>query len=456
MLEIKRIKYARQAALFLLMVACLVAGGVRAAHAEDTALVIGINNYPRLGKGADLKGCVHDAERMRDALKDLGFDVTVLTDKKAGHKDIEDSLKRVSKKLDAKSRFVCYFAGYGVTNVRAGGKKEEALLPADAREDKNDNDLPLLTLHRAVDTLPCAVKALILDTSFSGTLLREDEAKNLRPRFFLRSEQRRTRLWQQSDPTNADTEDPSILSGSTALFTAAMRTQVAYERSGGGGDDGGVFTNALLSELKGKPTRWQEVQSRVTAAVATATGSQQTPLLLPVSFLYRGVLSDAPTPRAPSDVSLRDLYNMSRPSASVVTLRIDPNKTRLLVMEPVRFKVNVGADGYLLLIGRDPKNRVALVWPVNDTIQSAQVKKGSVYVPGQEKAAFLADTPGDDHLKAFWFPLSARDSVANLLKLLRSGVSGDAVQSLQQTKLSSVLFATSELHTRIEITPAKP
>ena len=64
MLEIKRIKYARQAALFLLMVACLVAGGVRAAHAEDTALVIGINNYPRLGKGADLKGCVHDAERI--------------------------------------------------------------------------------------------------------------------------------------------------------------------------------------------------------------------------------------------------------------------------------------------------------------------------------------------------------------------------------------------------------
>ncbi len=438
----------------LALTGAALCGSALAAHADDTALVIGINSYNKLGKNAELRGCVRDAMKMEDTLKGMGFKVTLLTDKKAGRKDIEENLKRVSKGVGEKDRFVVYFAGYGVSNVK-NGDKEKALLPADADKDKSDNDLPVLSVYKTVDALPCKVKAVILDTSFSGTLLPTDDKKEstLRPRFFLRSSQQKTRLWTQSDPTNADTADASIMNGNTVLFSAAMQTQVAYEQKAG--DDRGVFTTALADELK-KPGRWQEVQARVTARVASETGSQQTPILLPVSYLYKSVLSTTPAPPGPGDMTIKDFYSMSRPSAAVITLRNDLNKTRLMVAEPVQLKVNVGADGYVLLIGSDAKNRIGLAWPNTNKladVDSARVTKGPFSFPG----TFQSDTPGDDHLKAYWFPLSAKDTVAALMQSIQSGSGDDISQvSLQKSQLGTVLFATSEMHTRIELPGATP
>ena len=63
----------------LLVSAAFMAGTAQA----DRAVVVGINEYPKLAQGSNLEGCVNDAKGIETTLKAQGFEVVSLTNEQA-------------------------------------------------------------------------------------------------------------------------------------------------------------------------------------------------------------------------------------------------------------------------------------------------------------------------------------------------------------------------------------
>ncbi len=84
------------------------------AHAERrVALVIGNGAY----KVAPLKNPANDATDMADALREMGFDVTLKLN--ANHRDMEQAVREFGAKLKQGGLGLFYYAGHG---VQVGGE----------------------------------------------------------------------------------------------------------------------------------------------------------------------------------------------------------------------------------------------------------------------------------------------------------------------------------------------
>ena len=101
------------------------------AAAERIALVIGISDYRSI---PTLRNTVHDAEAISKTLRDIGFDVTMLTN--ATGKEIHDTLDNFSFEAEASELALIYFAGHGV-EVQG----ENFLIPVDAEVHSNKDVL---------------------------------------------------------------------------------------------------------------------------------------------------------------------------------------------------------------------------------------------------------------------------------------------------------------------------
>jgi formylglycine-generating enzyme required for sulfatase activity len=101
-----------------------------------TALVIGNGRYV----SGPLKNPLNDAGDMAEALKRLGFDVTLLTD--ARHRDMEEALIRFGRRLkERQGAGLFYYAGHG---MQVSGVNY--LIPVGARIEK-DSDLAFEALN---------------------------------------------------------------------------------------------------------------------------------------------------------------------------------------------------------------------------------------------------------------------------------------------------------------------
>lgn len=135
------------------------------------ALCIGINKY---GHGADLAGCVPDAEDWTAALVARGFTVAGLVDKAATRARMIEALKELIAKGKAGDSLVFQYSGHGSFVPDENGDEpdgaDEALCPVDVFSNGviTDDDLHEIYSKRAAN-----VKLVIIsDSCHSGTVAR--------------------------------------------------------------------------------------------------------------------------------------------------------------------------------------------------------------------------------------------------------------------------------------------
>lgn len=349
----RRNKSAALAAAAAGAVVVLAAAAPTAARAEDRALCIGVNKYPKLRPGADLSGCVPDARLMADKLKLYGYaNPRLLTDEQATRAGILAAIAELGKGLTKKDRVVIYFAGHGTRS--SNGKS--TILPHDARDDKEDNDIGCDKFYEAVKALPAGQKTILLDSCHSGGMVRSEEAltkgwKNRRPRVYIRSARlnasrsvasRGGNGWQEEDINGADDLKPVLQPGKAAdkpaakpaattattattaaaptapvatpaatpataaapapeviYYTAALKTQTAAETEIDG-QSHGVFTWYLSKQLDGSGNvNWHNIAGKVAANVNQETEGEQRPLFYPPTADKTPVLGTAPAAESP-------------------------------------------------------------------------------------------------------------------------------------------------------------
>src|SRR5579871_1808508 len=214
-------------------------GALSAPAGADTALVIGINEYPRL-QGANLEGCLNDANSIKNALAGRGFKVVTLTNAQATKEGILAKLSELGSTVRSDERFVLYFAGHG--------SHDEAykcmLLAADAEETNFDHVLYKEDLQNALAAIHARSKTILLDACHSEGLLRGKGISFRRNRFHQLQIVRRSGH-SKALPNLSDTDNNNeILPGGLCGFTACTRQQPSGENEFGG-EAHGVFTYFL-------------------------------------------------------------------------------------------------------------------------------------------------------------------------------------------------------------------
>jgi hypothetical protein len=205
------------------------------------ALVVGNSAY----KEQPLKNAANDARTMGDALKGLGFAVTVRTD--AGKAQMEDAILGFGRELAKGGVGLFFYAGHGIQ-----AKGRNYLIPVDAQIDHED-----ALGFRAVDV--DQVLTRMRDAGNRLNMVMLDACRN-------NPFERRMRGASQG----------------LAAVDAARGTLIAYATAPGsvaadGEGKNGVFTEELAKALAVPNLKVEDVFKLVTAGVEDRTKGAQTP-----------------------------------------------------------------------------------------------------------------------------------------------------------------------------------
>jgi len=413
----------------------------------DQALVVGVNQYPGLD-GVNLKGCVNDAQSVATALQTkYHFNVTMLSDATAKKQGIINALNRIAGTIKPSEKFVFYFAGHGTI----GSNGKSVLLPSDADENSEANDFGADLLNQKIKAIPAKSRTVLLDSCFSGGMMRS--AKGLRghphmlTRGYVRPNKRSARGGSKdlTVVNLADTnESLGGTSGSVCYFTATRENEQAGEDEFEG-QRHGVFTYFLVPKLDGARDIWQDIKNGVASNVSDHMDDTQHPTLSPtydsvVAFDGKAGGSDTPdtpdTPPAPNTPdtpdtpttnddsnkprhysgtkSVWDLYNADHVNHAKVSLTMFPNQTTIAVNDQISFHVASGESGYLIVLERGTSGSVNLIYPLDASIDSSHVSGDTMTDFPSDGKAFAADTAGNERIKAILF--EDKNQAADLLK----------------------------------------
>ena len=136
------------------------------------ALCIGINDYP--GTDSDLAGCVNDASDWAAALRQRGFEVATLRDRKATGAGIRNAIRDLLTRSRSGDLAVVQFSGHGSFVPDEDGDEpdgtDECLCPHDVKRTGPITDDELFELFNA---RPAGVKVVMIsDSCHSGTVAR--------------------------------------------------------------------------------------------------------------------------------------------------------------------------------------------------------------------------------------------------------------------------------------------
>jgi len=136
------------------------------------AVIIGNNQYiDEKGVWHDLKTAVRDAETIADLLSNqYGFeDVSILKD--ANRKQILDTFKQLSNRVEPDDNVLVYYAGHGYLEEN---QKRGYWIPADGRGYDSSTFIRNSTIRDEINIIGEKTKhtLLISDSCFSGSLLR--------------------------------------------------------------------------------------------------------------------------------------------------------------------------------------------------------------------------------------------------------------------------------------------
>ena len=410
-------KMRKRTVLMGALLGVLSLAAVLPAARADQAIVVGINHYPNLPK-ADLKGCVNDATHMKAALAKFGFQVTLLTDGQATKQGVLSALQNAAAHMRPDEQFAFYFAGHGTT----GKDKNANLLLADALVGSEANDLGAKDLYQQIATIPAKSRTVMLDSCFSGGMLRSSREltvgrKTFHTRGYLRPDQRTEEgtsrdlvLVNKADSNQnvAETND----SAPVCYFTASREN----EQSGEDTIDGqpqGVFTHYLANQLGSKTASWGDVQKGVGAQVSSYTQDQQHPTLS-AGYDTAPVLGKtpkggaAPASTQSAATSLWDAYNADHANPFHVLITMDPDQTSVHVNDKLSFAINAGVKGYLLILEHGVSGNVNLLFPQSKNAADALVESGRVVtIPSNPDQKFAPDKTGTERIKVLLFSSQA-------------------------------------------------
>jgi uncharacterized caspase-like protein len=147
------------------------------------ALLIGINEYPKLGPRYQLTGCVNDVDAMAQVLGGLGFrqpDITRLVDGEATRDAILSALEQLAGQATTDDIVVVHFSGHGSQiRDREGDEADdwdETIVPYDSgRRPLQNRDITDDEIHDWLTKLTARTRnvTLIFDSCHSGTITRD-------------------------------------------------------------------------------------------------------------------------------------------------------------------------------------------------------------------------------------------------------------------------------------------
>lgn len=391
------------------VMATMVVAFVAAAHAEDQAVVVGINQYEF--KGANLKGCVADAEDMAGTLTRFKFSVTKLLDAQATKDGILGAIRAASNRSKPNDRFVFYFAGHGTNWDDA----TTVILPHDFRVFRpEEKDLSHRELNQSIVAVPAKSHTVILDSCHSEGMMRG--AKGFRGNSSMQSRYFNRRDGAKDLVEVNKTDDIPTASG-VCYVVACRRTETACELDING-QRRGVFTYSLTRSLAGASQQWGTVQVNVAKSVGDLTEELQHPNLTPS---YRDHIAfdagSSPPPPAPDHKSLWDLYSEDRADPERVKLTMEPAYANGIVPidREFAFRTQIGQTGYLIILERGTSGSVNLIFPLSLEVESARVEASkTINSPIDPTKAYIAKEEGTERIKAIFF--TNREEAASVLQ----------------------------------------
>jgi hypothetical protein len=244
---------------------------------KRVALVIGNGAYPE----DPLANPVNDATDVANALKEIGFEVTLL--KNADRRKIDEAVEAFNKQLRQGDISIFYYAGHG---VQVEG--ENYVIPIDAKlareADVGYDAIPLGKIINAIEDTDAKVKIVILDACRDNPFYRR---------------------WRSSGRSLASRGLAGINSsgrGTLIAFSTAPG-QIAADSLAGKGRNS-PYTAHLLKYLK-SPLEIGQMFRRVREGVLQATNNQQIPwvseaLVGDVFLNPQPIAASSPSPPKPT------------------------------------------------------------------------------------------------------------------------------------------------------------
>lgn len=244
---------------------------------KRVALVIGNGAYPE----DPLANPVNDATDVANALKEIGFEVTLL--KNADRRKIDEAVEAFNKQLRQGDIGIFYYAGHG---VQVEG--ENYVIPIDAKlareADVGYDAIPVGKIINAIEDTDAKVKIVILDACRDNPFYRR---------------------WRSSGRSLASRGLAGINSsgrGTLIAFSTAPG-QIAADSLAGKGRNS-PYTAHLLKYLK-SPLEIGQMFRRVREDVLQATNNQQTPwesgsLVGDVFLNPQPIAASSPSPPKPT------------------------------------------------------------------------------------------------------------------------------------------------------------
>jgi uncharacterized caspase-like protein len=462
----------------------LLSSGLTAGPAQaDRAVVIGINEYPKLAQGSNLEGCVNDAKGIARTLTAQGFEVVSLTNEEASRSGIMETLARMKTMTGPDERFVFYFAGHGT--VATDGAS--TLMPGDASEKDEHSDIGRDELYHAILAIPARSRTALLDACFSGGLSRKGIGRRVK----------KTRAYRRGGlaeaPLRRDiesgTDSNDHIAGGTEIvyFTASLANQTSGEDDFEGAR-GGVFTHFLTARLQKATaqTLWNEVQKDVTGEVADYMDQTQTPKLSPAEYSGRQVFGERGAPKAepkpvvktepipvvktePKPVvktepktepipvvkaeprrTIWDDFNEDRTEASQFSLMMTPGKSALKIGEKFHFEVKSAQSGWLVLLEKDTDGKVYLLTPKGGNLDKGRISADSMLrLPMDAGREYSADARGIERVKAILFT-SEENALALVKAFPADGAEPRKLRRILETESLRQSFYTFGLTFEVE------
>jgi uncharacterized caspase-like protein len=225
---------------------------IQQSHQTRLALVIGNSNYTDLPK---LKNPANDARAIVDALRDVGFEVTSITD--ASEINIRRAVRKFADQSGRADIALVYYAGHG---AQVNGTNY--LLPIDMEIPHTEADIELssLKLDDLVNSIRSTTKIVFLDACRDNPALFKNMVKG------------RGAVATGLAPTDASHLAAMKPGEGVFIAYATDAGSIALEGQG----DHSPFTQALLKNLK-KPISLDDMFSFVTKEVSLVTKGMQRP-----------------------------------------------------------------------------------------------------------------------------------------------------------------------------------
>jgi Caspase domain len=445
-------------ALFLIIVC-------NAAHAEETAIVVGIGDYVNLPADSHLDGIENDVKAMETVLKKASFHVISLFNAQATEAGIRQAFAQAGRLVQKGDRFVYYQSSHG--------SRDYHLLTYDTSR-QGGHTLSKQDILELMNSIPTQRKSLLLDACFSGGFTKDRGVGFRQVKFYPISS-----LVDAQKQTIQDRTDTVVRTIATANAAGARREFVVFASSQDNqtslvgeidGRPASVFTHFLSTSLSmHQNAAWNEVVQATISAVIQQTNNQQTPAFDSGYLSFQVYTTDRRVGETNGTTTtavhnLRQVYDLINCHLDRLSLSASMGNDRPAPDElyhpgtQVKLDLHVSLPGYLFVINRDDKDNAQLVgWGTQDlSLNQPEAMVDQSYLARPEEFEFGKGTlkittsqrQGTECWKAFLF--TNREDAVTFAQLWAQ------LPTDQEKRVHLNAFANAKLDTVLRIGISSP